>query len=222
MDAAVAPGGILPPGAAPGAGWSGRFVDGRGARVGTGPRGGGRKEPGASTGRLRTHQWSQSTKYVDRKSVWQRCEEHPVAGEKRGPASPSWRCRTVIWCRNAGISTSLSRALMGQQAQQRERAGHTEVGQSEQHSWSSCRAGRRHSGWRPVRERSTSLELHTSSTCIDEVIGRHSAGTSRRCSTPVTSTGSCRRCCRSPTRRCSRTRRSPSWSRWRASLRLNG
>jgi hypothetical protein len=122
---------------------------------------------------LRTDQQSEPTKRVDGKSVQQCREERPVAGKepRTVPAQFAFQDGDLVPQRQD--LHFLVPIAHGQQAQQREGVDHAQVGQSKQHSQSSCRAGRRYGGWQPRLGALRGLELHTLSTCMDEVIGRY-------------------------------------------------
>jgi hypothetical protein len=121
-------------------------VVGRAAWVGIWLRGDGRGGLGASAG------LSPGAPVVGvdgRESVQQGREECPIA------VGEPWTGVTELALQDSGLVPQRQdlRVLVpvahGQQAQQRERVGHAKVGQSEQHSRSSCRVSRRHCGWQP-------------------------------------------------------------------------
>jgi hypothetical protein len=115
VDPAVTPSKGSPvPGAAPAGGWSGRCAVGPGSSDATSPRGGEPAGPGASAA-LSLAGLAAGTGPA--RLPGRRCSRAAISarslGKDRGRVLPSCRSRTVIWCRSARISPSLSRSLTG-------------------------------------------------------------------------------------------------------------
>jgi hypothetical protein len=105
------------PGGAPAAGWTARYAVGPGARDGTWPRGGGPAGCGAIAAPCRGVSSSRIPPSRPRGSRCSTAARNTRSlSENCGRVVPSCRCWTVIWWRSTKISVSLSRSLVGSNA----------------------------------------------------------------------------------------------------------